>query len=161
MSTDIEARLSVLENRTEILELEGRYTRFFDNHEGAAWSQLFVEDGIYRAREPGGTYVSGRAALKAFCDEAPFDGLHLFHLPQITIDGDRATSRIHLEYRGVWPGEPGAPRVDMMGYYDVAYVRVDGTWLIKRRVTTTCSHHAASTAGYLSGSGLSDPQLTW
>lgn len=161
MDLTLEDRLSALEARLEIFDLEGRYCRYFDDHDGEAWSQLFVEDGIYRSRDPEGTFVRGRESLKNFCDDAPFDGLHLFHLPQITVVGDRATARIHLEYRGMWPRESGTPQVDMFGYYDVGYTRVERIWRIERRVTSTYSHRTTSTAGYRSGGGLDDPALAW
>ncbi|WP_024793972.1 nuclear transport factor 2 family protein [Tomitella biformata] len=154
MSKDLSARVRALEDRIELLELEGQYSRFFDDHDGDAWSGLFTPDGIYQSRDAGATFVQGRAALKDFCDNAPFDGLHLFHLPQVTILDGTATARIHLEYRGVWPRDPGAPQVNMVGYYDVAYTRVDKTWLISRRVTTTFSREQSTTIGYPSGSGL-------
>ena len=42
----------------------------------------------------------------------------------------------------------------MIGYYDVAYRRVDEAWLIERRVTTTFHTSTTTTFGYLAGNGL-------
>lgn len=154
MTHRLEHRLRALEDRLHLLELEGRYARFFDDHDGDAWSSLFTEDGIYRSRIADETFVQGRSALRRFCDQAPFDGLHLFHVPQVSLDGDSATARIHLEYRGVWARDPGAPSITMTGYYDVAYARVDDGWRIKERVTTTISREHSVTHGYPRGSGL-------
>ena len=75
------------------------------------------------------------------------------HLPQLTLDGDRATSRIHLEFYGSFADE-GASFSKTIGYYDVAYQRGDGQWLIERRVTTTFARESRGTFGYVSGSGL-------
>ncbi len=152
------ARLAAVEDRLEIVELEGAYARTFDRRDGDAWAALFTEDGIYQARgaSPGrGNHVAGRAALAAFCSNAPFDGLHLLHLPQITIDGDDATSRIHLEFVGAFHA-PGNPTVRMMGYYDVRYRRVEGRWRIAHRVTSTMVKEDRSSAAYPQGSGLDD-----
>lgn len=157
MDSQLDKRISILESRLEIFELEGRYARLFDAHDGESWSALFTEDGVYRSRDPEKTYVKGRRALENFCTNAEFEGIHLFHLPQLTVRGSSATARIHLEYRGFWPREECAPSVDMVGYYDVAYKRVNGTWLISERVTTTFSHRHSSAAGYAAGSGLTDP----
>ena len=150
-TTDVEARLAALEDRLAIFELEGRYARFFDSRNGDAWARLFTADGVYQARgatpEGGGTFVQGHADLERFCREARFDGLHLLHLPQLDVRSDTATGRVHLEFLGSFHGT-AAPTVRMAGYYDVSYVRVDGCWLMSRRVTTTFARQDASTAGY-------------
>ncbi|MEI8002466.1 MAG: nuclear transport factor 2 family protein [Actinomycetes bacterium] len=84
-------RLLALEDRLAILDLEGAYARAFDSHDGAAWAALFTVDGVYQARglAPGDAgHHRGRAALAEFCTHAPFDGLHLMHVPEVTVDGD-------------------------------------------------------------------------
>jgi hypothetical protein len=150
-TTDVEARLAALEDRLAIFELEGRYARYFDSRDGDAWAGLFTADGIYQARgatpEGGGIHVQGHVDLARFCREARFDGLHLLHLPQLDVGGDTATGRVHLEFLGLFHGA-AAPTVRMAGYYDVAYARVDGRWLMRRRVTTTFARQDASTIGY-------------
>lgn len=102
-----------MEDRLAILEVEGLYARSFDDHDGATWSSLFTSDGVYRSRdvEPElstGTSVRGTTALRAFCDTAPYTGVHLMHLPQISLGGDRATSRVHMEWFGSFDS-PGFP----------------------------------------------------
>src|SRR4051812_30418059 len=93
---ELEARLLAVEDRLAILELEGVYARAFDSRDGAGWAALFTDDGIYQGRLLPGMnaaevpYVQGRAALETFCTEAPFSGIHLMNVPQITFDGDRA-----------------------------------------------------------------------
>lgn len=134
-----EARLQAIEDRLALLELEGAYARTFDSRDGDAWAALFTEDGVYQARglTPGDRGApKGRTALADWCTNAPYDGLHLMHVPQLNIDGDDASARVHLEFRGTFHRE-GNPTVSMSGYYDVRYRRVDGRWLIAHRITTT------------------------
>ena len=148
---DIERRLRTVEDRLALIELEAAYARHFDARDGDAWAALFTTGGVYRSRDavPGGrgNFVEGRAALAAFCSGAAWDGIHLLHLPQLTIAGDRAEGRVHLEFIGLFHGS-GAPGVRMTGYYDVDYERVDGRWLIRERVTTTFTQTSTSTPGY-------------
>lgn len=156
----MERRLQAVETRLAIIELEGAYARAFDDHDGDTWSSLFTEDGIYQARiledaRPG-SYVRGRSNLRDYCNQAPYNGIHYMHLPQITIDGQTATSRIHLEFYGSFPGS-GALRLKMAGYYDVSYAQVDGEWRIARRVTTTFSQEGTEFFGYVPGNGLDSP----
>ena len=155
--TDIERRLGALEDRLAIIELEGAYARTFDDHDGDSWAALFTPDGVYQARviESGakGTYIAGTEALRRFCCDAPFSGIHFLHLPQITLDGDAATSRIHLEFYGSFRDGSSALN-KTIGYYDVAYRRCDDRWLIERRVTTTFAQQNRAAHGYVAGSGL-------
>jgi hypothetical protein len=153
---EILARLRAVEDRLAIIELEGEYARAFDSRDGAAWSALFVPDGIYQARgatAEKGNFVRGHDALAAFCAGAPFDGIHLMHLPQITVDGDRAQSRIHLEFVGLFH-TPGNPTGRMVGYYDVRYARVAGSWKIVHRVTSTMTRLDSVGHPYPQGTGF-------
>jgi hypothetical protein len=155
---DLEERLRAVEDRLAIIELEGTYARTFDDHDGDAWAALFTPDGIYQSRvldDPGdrATYVQGTEQLRRFCADAPFAGIHFLHLPQLTLGGDTATGRIHLEFHGSYTGS-GAPRTKLVGYYDVAYERGGGRWLIARRVTTAFARESHATFGYVPGSGL-------
>jgi hypothetical protein len=149
-------RLRAVEDRLAIIELEGAYARAFDRRDGAAWAALFVPDGIYQARgatAEKGNFVRGHAALADFCANAPFDGIHLLHLPQITLDGDTASARIHLEFVGLFHAA-GNPSVRMVGYYDVRYARVDGVWRIVHRVTSTMTRVDTVGHPYPQGTGL-------
>ena len=157
---DLEQRLQAVEDRLAIIELEGAYARSFDDHDGDAWAQLFTPDGVYQSRVlPGATgpvtHVQGTEALRRFCSDAPFAGIHFLHLPQLTLTGDTATARVHLEFHGAY-SDPGAPLTRLVGYYDVAYERHDGRWLIARRVTTAFARETRATFGYVPGTGL-DP----
>jgi len=155
-----DSRIRAMEDRLAILELEGLYARFFDDHDGAAWAALFTPDGVYRSRErrsdlSTGTSVRGRESLHAFCNDAPYTGIHLMHLPQISIDGDRARSRVHMEWFGSFD-TPGSSSKRLVGYYDVEYMRVGSAsvWQISDRVTTTFMAESRIVHGYVSGNGL-------
>lgn len=153
---DLLERLAAVEDRLAIIELEGAYARTFDSRSGDDWAALFTADGIYQARgatPERGNYVAGRDALAAFCDNAPFDGIHLMHLPQCTFDGDTARSRIHLEFVASFHAA-GNPTVRMVGYYDVRYVRIEGAWRIAHRITSTMSRSEATWHTYPAGTGF-------
>jgi hypothetical protein len=158
--TDLEARLQAVEDRLAIIELEGAYARTFDDHDGDGWAELFTPDGIYQSRVLAGSpdpamHVQGTEQLRRFCTDAPFTGIHFLHLPQLTLAGDTAIGRIHLEFHGSYP-DGGAPITKLVGYYDVAYERREGRWLIARRVTTAFARERRTTLGYVPGTGL-DP----
>ena len=164
MTQSIEQRLRALEDRLEIIDLEATYARSFDERDGATWSGLFTEDGVYQSRPVGDappvTFVQGRAALHAFCRDAPFAGIHFLHLPQLVFDGDAATARIHLEFHGDYAEDAGAPRLSMRGFYDVAYRRLDGRWLIAHRVTTAFNREQTTVLGYPTTAARAEPQAT-
>ncbi|GAA4487991.1 nuclear transport factor 2 family protein [Microbacterium panaciterrae] len=152
MIPSIEQRLQATEDRLAIIDLEATYARSFDEHDGATWSSLFTDDGIYQSRpvgdEPPATFIQGAIELERYCREAPFDGIHLLHLPQLRLDGDSASARIHLQFHGSWSQDLDAPRLAMQGYYDVAYRRLEGRWRIAHRVTTAFAREQRTTLGY-------------
>jgi hypothetical protein len=155
-------RMRAIEDRLALLELEGSYARAFDSRDGEAWAALFTEDGVYQARgaAPGDPRrPTGRAQLADYCSHAPYDGLHLMHVPQLTIDGDDAYARIHLEFRGTFHTAANAganSSVLMSGYYDVRYRRVDGEWRIAHRITTTLRKDDDHVAPYPRGTAFDD-----
>ncbi|WP_305093475.1 nuclear transport factor 2 family protein [Prescottella sp. R16] len=148
-----------MEDRSAILELEGHYARSFDDRDGATWSSLFTPDRIHRSRDVGqelstGTSVQGRKSLHAFCEDAPFTGIHPMHLPQTTLVGNRTPSRVHMEWFGSFV-TPGSPSQRLVGYYDIEYARAGSTatWQISDRVTTTSMSEPRTLLGYVPGSG--------
>lgn len=151
--SDLEQRLRTVEDQLALIQLESLYARSFDEQDGDVWSALFTADGIYQSRPDGdtppATFVQGTDALREFCTHAPFVGIHMMHLPQLTLDGDRAKARIHLEFHGSFANEPGSPRRKVVGFYDVAYSRLDGAWKIAHRVTTAYSREQDTVVGYL------------
>jgi len=142
MTDELSPRLQAIEDHLAIIELEGAYCRRFDERDGEAWSRLFTQNGRYRSRgvergvDPSvGVYCTGREELAAFCNEAPFTGIHLVHVPQLTLHGDTAEGRLHFEHLGAFDARPGTLSRSV-GYYDVRYERIDGEWLYADKVTT-------------------------
>lgn len=155
----VEERLQAVEDRLAIIELEGRYSRAFDDHDGEAWCVLFTPDGIYQSRlldERNASFVRGTDALRSFCNDAPYRGIHFMHLPQLVVEGDTAHARIHLEFYCYFEDEAALRK--MAGYYDVEYVRYEGEWKIQRRITTTFLREQAAIFGYVPGAGFDDPR---
>ncbi len=161
MERDAADRMRALEDRLELIELEGAYGPRFDARDGLGWAELFTEDGIYQSRgaKPGADNVTsffaqGRAALASFCFDATYVGIHLIHVPQITLAGDTAVGRVHFEFIG---DDDNGPRSRVVGFYDVDYRRVGGRWLFARRVTTLFSRDDSRVRGYARTSALEQP----
>lgn len=160
-SRDLEARLRAAEDQLELLALEGIYGYAYDSRQGELWASLFTEDGIYEGRRwatvPAHkrSFVQGRANLAHFCEHDTNSGAHYIHAPYFKIDADAATGRVHFQILTNGNDEYGrAQNWVVSGYYDVAYVRTDAGWKIRRRVTTymvaeqrTLYSYEASAAG--------------
>jgi hypothetical protein len=136
-------RVALLESRLAILDLEGSYSRTWDV--AAGWSELFTEDGVFvvaaLGRKPEQRIV-GRSSLEEMCRNftAKITGLHLLHLPELTVEGDQASSRLHFEFRSVRRDIPDySQETSMSGYYDTTYRREGNRWRIalRREVAVT------------------------
>jgi len=132
-------RLEVAEARLAVYDLEGSYARAWDTADAAGWAALFTEDGLFETAavgdEPGRAF-RGRAELEGICRQytGSVTGLHLLGLPQVTVDGDRATSRLHFGFRSVRRSSPDATGLaEVSGYYDTTYARGPSGWRIARR----------------------------
>jgi SnoaL-like domain len=165
MDSDISNRLRTVEDRLAIIDLEGTYARLFDSRRGAEWAALFVPEGSYQVRtslgpsdEPG-RVVRGHEALTRMCNDVPVSGIHLLNVPQVTIDGDRATSRVHFSFHSQEARHGTVQHRSIIGYYDVAYQRIDGHWLIERRVTTWFRHVFDDALGYAPTGAFDDAQI--
>ena len=137
----LEQRLRRIEDQLELLRLEGAYAFHFDRGDGQGWGSLFTEDGSYSRREIPGQVepmsIQGRANLTAYCNASRVSCVHMLHLPHFTVDGDTATSRILVSYRGKQSDEHHRPtQTESIGCYDVSYRRTGEGWRIHRRVNT-------------------------
>ncbi|MDL9979335.1 nuclear transport factor 2 family protein [Microbacterium candidum] len=137
--TDLEQRLQRAEDRLAILDIEGAYARTWDTVDAEGWAGLFAADGVFEmpatAVRPGARY-EGRAELAQFCRDINrrFRGLHLIHLPEIVLDGDRATGRMHFRFESGRTSEDGFEISAVTGMYVVDYVRTATGWRIAHRV---------------------------
>ena len=149
----IEQRLKLTEDRLELLDLEGAYGREYDSRRAEQWAGLFTEDGIYEGRQLEGmapqNLVRGRQNLRDFCANEPLNGMHTMHMPHIALAGDEATGRVHFQFNASGTDSYGRRQFRAVsGYYDVAYVRTEDGWRIKRRVTTYLEAHHGSVYDY-------------
>jgi hypothetical protein len=160
--TDAAARNDV-DDRLALLELEGDYARRFDMRDGVGWANLFSEDGVYQGATipgtPGATPpIVGHANLAAGCDNMPGKSIHMLNTPQISIDGDRGTGRVHFTFENIRVDEhDNSHMMRNVAYYHVEYVRTDEGWRIRNRVTVPFSVETSSRCGYQSDIDLPGP----
>jgi len=158
--SDLESRLQEVEHRLAIIEIEGQYSMLFDSKQGEAWADLFTEDGVYEGRQmtedddPNRLVVRGREQLIKLCQDFPLAGIHLMHVPHISVNGDKASSRVHMQFLSQSEGSASPTISSMVGYYDVAYVLAGDKWKIKRRVTTTFRRTSSNGLDYPPTSAL-------
>jgi hypothetical protein len=134
--TEIADRLSWVENRLELIELESRYPHLWDSGDAPGWAALFSEDGIFEradGSEGHGEMVQGRAALAQRCADAHAQhaSLHFLHLPDLRVEGGRATGWMNFQFLAV--GLVGGEVTQAMGFHEVAYVKEPEGWLMARR----------------------------
>ena len=132
----LEQRLDRLEDLEAIKQLKARYAHHCDdNYDPDGIASLFVEDGVWEATYPPGTYRS-REEIRSFFAEVSKEfiwALHFMICPDIEIadDGQSADGRWYL--LGLMtmrdPGEEPDP-VLVSGIYHDRYVKRDGEWLV-------------------------------
>jgi hypothetical protein len=133
------ARMVTAEARLDLYGLEGRYARTWDTGDAEGWAGLFTDEGVFELAAVGGDpgrRVEGREALTAFCRDytALSPGLHLLHLPEFTLEGNRATSRLHFAFHGLNRSDPANTlQYFVAGYYDTSYVLYGTGWRIAER----------------------------
>jgi hypothetical protein len=155
----IQRRLREVEDRLALLDLEATYARAYDSQQGERWAELFTVDGVYQGRQlegmPPQNLIRGRENLARFCADQPASGMHSMHAPQLELDGDRATGRVHFQFQSMGVDDHRRTHFrEVTGSYDIAYVRTEEGWRIQRRVTnyleivqrTTFAYQAAPAA---------------
>lgn len=135
-----QARLRVVEDRLELLNLEGAYGPAYDSRQGEVWAALFTDDGVYEGRQLAGlgpqNFIRGRESLARFCNTQSSSGMHAMQAPHLELDGDRATGRVHFRFQSMRVDEHGRTHGrEVVGYYDVAYLRTAHGWRMQRRIT--------------------------
>lgn len=136
----IEDRLQRAEATLEIIKLESRYGRAWDSGDADEWARVFAPDGIIEIWQPAGKpaiRTQGRSALRDLCAKTSqtLQGLHLLHLPEVTIQGEVAEGRLHFDFVAMASavGKPIVPR-RMCGHYHVKYVLLEDQWLISHKI---------------------------
>jgi 3-phenylpropionate/cinnamic acid dioxygenase small subunit len=142
--SSLEERLGRLEDLESIRKLFVLYKRHLDARDWHAYSLLFAREGEWI----GGTGSAvGPAAIEAMLSErlganAPAPGpthFHLVGLPEIELDGDRATAEV--PWALIVRGAEDVPELTLWGHYDDELVREDGEWRFARRVAATDVPH--------------------
>jgi uncharacterized protein (TIGR02246 family) len=133
---DIEARLRRLEDERDVWQLFMDYRRHLDARDFAAYSQLFVEDGVWTG---GLGQAQGPAEIEALLvrtlEVYPDDSTRTYHLvcnPDIQIDGDRATA--YSTWCFITRDEADRPVLSLLGHYEDVLTRADGRWKFQKRV---------------------------
>lgn len=150
----VAAAVSELDDRVALQALEGGYARLFDTRDGQGWANLFTEDGVYQgAAVPGMPDpvppIVGRANLAEACYNMPGSSIHMLNAPELTIDGDQATGRVHFAFENTRIDEhQNSHHMRIVAFYHVVYERTDAGWQIRNRVTVPFSVATTSQCGY-------------
>jgi uncharacterized protein (TIGR02246 family) len=126
-----EARLRRLEDLEEIRQLFVDYGLLLDLGDYAAYAHLFAEDGELMLGPMG--RAKGRQEIEAMMVRigSPDASHHLITSPKVTLDGDRAASRVM--WTVINRAEDGNPVVRMVGHHEDDLVREGGRWRFQRR----------------------------
>ncbi|MBN8820254.1 MAG: nuclear transport factor 2 family protein [Sphingomonas sp.] len=134
----IEARLERVEADLAIRRVLVDYAAFLDGRDYTRYAGLFTADGEWRN---GTGSHKGRPAIRAMLatvlgpegteNKANY---HLVSNPQIDVTGTTATAT--SRYLFVMRGPGGQPRPSLAGVYRDDLVRIDGRWMIRRRVAS-------------------------
>jgi len=132
MSTDLERRLTVLEDVEEIKKLKARYCAVCDDdHNPNEITKLFVEDGVWEGMDGIGAH-RGHAAIRklfeGFRDRISFSQHNVMN-PIIEVNGDTAKGKWY--FLGPFTFRKGNRAVWLAARYEDDYVKVDGGWKFK------------------------------
>ena len=124
-------------DRQAIVDLTVAYTWALDRHEFERLRDVFLPDATARL---GGTEHDGIESIIERISGAlgPLDdSQHIISNHDITIAGDRATSRCYLHAQHVRHAAEGSPNFIVAGRYEDDLERTAAGWRIRRRVLTT------------------------
>lgn len=126
-------------NADDVLGIGGlneRYARAVDTKDWPSLAACFAEGGTFVGLT--GTVEGGEQVVELVKPIAePYPVLqHIFGLPDVTFDGDRASGSVYSIGVHALPGTPGGDACAVGVRYDDEYVRVGEEWRIaSRRVT--------------------------
>ena len=138
-AASVEARLQRVEDQLEIQRVLIEYGKFLDAKDYAAYAGLFARDGVWTG---GFGRFTGPAAIQKMLEDnlgQPAPGYvnrssyHLMSSPLITVTGDTATAESRYLFFTASPENKPIPT--LAGRYLDQFVREDGAWKIRRRVT--------------------------
>lgn len=128
--------LQDMSDRLEIQDLFARYSFAIDDRDWDALDHVFTPDAQIDYTETGGA-KGDLAGIKAWLPKAleRFPAFqHMVATTQLTLEGDRATSRTILFNPMVMPDANGVPRTFFIGlWYRDVLVRTQQGWRIAER----------------------------
>lgn len=128
------------DDHAEIINLEARYAKCWDQADGGGWAEVFTSDGAFEVAPVGGRepfVVRGREGLAAFCVDfnSKFIGVHLPSLPYLELDGDEATGHVNFHFVAVGRLAPAHTMTrTATGHYEVRYRRTEAGWRMSHRL---------------------------
>ena len=126
--TDLEQRITRLEDIEAIKQLKARYCEICDDmHNPDRINSLFAKDGIWEGVDFG--KAQGHDAIRElFVDFQKMFSFsqHNIMNPIIDIDSERATGIWYL--MGPWTHTDNGKEIWMTARYDDDYVKIDGVW---------------------------------
>jgi hypothetical protein len=144
LTMSLERRLQVLEDQQEIYHVLNQYSRTLDyGTDPKEWLEIFIDTGVWRVNEgrragQAPVRLEGHAQLEKFYMSFGRDkpewasravSLHCWAVPEVDIDGDRATLDT---YYFTPSGGDREPHIGTLGRYFVSLVRCpDARWRIE------------------------------
>ncbi len=150
----LEERVALLEDRQAVLDTLQAYSHAIDLGEEEPWLDCFTADASFEIRSELPDYPVGRhdgtAALQAFIashSKPPaVHHKHLYVVPTITVDGDRATAVAYFVHLLDRDGKPAT--VSYGRYLDVLIRCDDGRWRILERVSEVHASDNSAAASF-------------
>jgi len=136
---ELAERVGILEDEKAIREVIVRYGEYLDARDYAGYASLFASDGEWVG---GFGHVKGPAAIRQMLVDnlgEPAEGFvnkssfHLMTTVVVDVDGDTAKARSRYLFFTASPDD--RPVVSLAGRYEDEFVRENGEWKIKRRIT--------------------------
>jgi uncharacterized protein (TIGR02246 family) len=132
-------RVQRLEDEKAIREVEIRYGEALDARDYATYASLFASDGVWTG---GFGSFTGPAAIQEMLEKnlgKPDPGFvnkssfHLITTVVVDVDGDKAKARSRYQFFTASPDN--RPVHALAGRYEDEFVRENGAWKIRRRIT--------------------------
>jgi ketosteroid isomerase-like protein len=152
--TSLEERVALLEDRQAVLDTLQAYSHAIDRGEEGPWLDCFTADASFEIRSDLPDYPVGRhagaAALRAFIashSKPPaVHHKHLYVVPDIAVDGDRATAVAYFVHLLDRDGKPAT--VSYGRYLDVLIRCDDGRWRILERISEVHASDNSAAASF-------------
>jgi ketosteroid isomerase-like protein len=135
----LEKRVQQLQDQQDIREVVIRYGEYLDARDYAGYTSLFTKDGVWTG---GFGSATGPAAIQEMLEKnlgKPEPGFinksnfHLMTTAVVNVDGD--TAKVRSRYMFFMASPDNKPVPSLAGRYVDEFVRENGMWKIKKRIT--------------------------